>query len=150
MLAELTGNIHIGLAFGGAAIGIGIATAGGVMAMGRNPGMFGKVFTFMLSAWRSPKAGRSSPGSSSNNPVMIETLASSGRCCSRRRSVFPSCFSCCGRYAYKPIFNMLEARREKIAEGIANAEKIKAELAKTEAERQKILADAGDHGQQAD
>ena len=48
MLAELTGNIHIGLAFGGAAIGIGIAAAGGVMAIGRNPGTFGKVFTTML------------------------------------------------------------------------------------------------------
>ena len=48
------------------------------------------------------------------------------------------------KLAYKPIFHMLEARREKIAEGIANAEKIKAELAKTEAARQNILADAGD------
>jgi len=48
MLGELTGNIHIGLAFGGAAIGIGIAAAGGVMAIGRNPGAFGKVFTTML------------------------------------------------------------------------------------------------------
>jgi F-type H+-transporting ATPase subunit c len=52
MLAELTGNltgnIHIGLAFGGAAIGIGIAAAGGVMAIGRNPGAFGKIFTTML------------------------------------------------------------------------------------------------------
>jgi len=48
MLAELTGNIHIGLAFGGAAIGIGIAAAGAVMAIGRNPGAFGKVFTTML------------------------------------------------------------------------------------------------------
>ena len=45
MLAEFTGNIHIGLAFGGAAIGIGIAAAGGVMAIGRTPGAFGKVFT---------------------------------------------------------------------------------------------------------
>ena len=39
---------------------------------------------------------------------------------------------------------MLQARREKIAEALANAEKIKADVAKTEAERQKILADAGD------
>ena len=42
------GNLHIGLAFGGAAIGIGIATAGGVTAMARNPGMFGKILTFMF------------------------------------------------------------------------------------------------------
>jgi F-type H+-transporting ATPase subunit b len=48
------------------------------------------------------------------------------------------------RFAYKPIFSMLEARREKIAEGLANAEKIKAELAHTEAERKRILAQAGD------
>jgi len=48
------------------------------------------------------------------------------------------------KLAYKPIFNMLDARRAKIADGVANADKIKAELAKTEAARQKILADAGD------
>jgi F-type H+-transporting ATPase subunit b len=48
------------------------------------------------------------------------------------------------KLAYQPVFNMLEARKEKIAEGVANAEKIKAELARTEAARQKILADAGD------
>jgi F-type H+-transporting ATPase subunit b len=48
------------------------------------------------------------------------------------------------KFAYRPIFNMLEARREKIAESMANADKIKVELAKTEAERQEILAQAGD------
>jgi F-type H+-transporting ATPase subunit b len=35
-------------------------------------------------------------------------------------------------YAYGPILAMLEQRREQIAQGIANAEKIKAELDKTE------------------
>ena len=48
------------------------------------------------------------------------------------------------KYAYGPIFTMLQARREKIAESLANAEKIKADVARTEVERQKILADAGD------
>ncbi|HEY1719218.1 MAG TPA: F0F1 ATP synthase subunit B [Verrucomicrobiae bacterium] len=48
------------------------------------------------------------------------------------------------KFAYGPIFAMLQARREKIAESLANAEKIKADVAKTEIERQKILADAGD------
>jgi len=48
------------------------------------------------------------------------------------------------RFAYKPIFTMLEIRRQKIAEGLANAEKSKAELARTEAERKRILAQAGD------
>ena len=48
------------------------------------------------------------------------------------------------KFAYGPIFAMLQARREKIAEALANAEKIKADVARTEAERQKTLADAGD------
>jgi F-type H+-transporting ATPase subunit b len=48
------------------------------------------------------------------------------------------------RFAYKPIFEMLAARRQKIADSVANADKIKAELAKTEVDRQKTLADAGD------
>lgn len=52
------------------------------------------------------------------------------------------------RLAYKPILRILEARRQQIAAGLANAEKIKAELARIEAERQTILATAGDEGRQ--
>jgi F-type H+-transporting ATPase subunit b len=48
------------------------------------------------------------------------------------------------KFAYGPIFNMLQARRDKIVESLANAEKIKVDVARTEAERQKIMADAGD------
>jgi len=48
------------------------------------------------------------------------------------------------KFAYGPIFTMLNARREKIAEALANVEKIKGDVARTETERQKILADAGD------
>jgi F-type H+-transporting ATPase subunit b len=48
------------------------------------------------------------------------------------------------KYAYGPIFAMLQARREKIAEVLANAEKIKGDVARTEVERQKILTDAGE------
>jgi F-type H+-transporting ATPase subunit b len=48
--------------------------------------------------------------------------------------------------AYKPILQMLEARRQQIAAGLANAEKIKAELARIAAERQDILATAGSEG----
>lgn len=48
------------------------------------------------------------------------------------------------RFAYRPVFKLLEARRQKIADGISNAEKIKAELAATEAERKRVLAEAGD------
>jgi F-type H+-transporting ATPase subunit b len=48
------------------------------------------------------------------------------------------------KFAYGPIFSMLQARREKIADSLANAEKIKGDVARTEAERQKILTQAGD------
>jgi F-type H+-transporting ATPase subunit b len=48
------------------------------------------------------------------------------------------------KFAYGPIFAMLNARRDKIAEALANAEKIKGDVAKTEIERQKVLADAGE------
>ena len=46
--------------------------------------------------------------------------------------------------AYKPVFTMLETRKAKIAEGMANADKIKAQLAETEAERKRVLAEAGE------
>ena len=46
------------------------------------------------------------------------------------------------KFAYKRVLAMLEERREKIAEGLANAEKIKAELAKAETQRQEIVAQA--------
>jgi F-type H+-transporting ATPase subunit b len=48
------------------------------------------------------------------------------------------------KLAYKPIFDMLALRRQKIADSLANAEKARASVAKTEAERQRILAEAGD------
>jgi F-type H+-transporting ATPase subunit b len=48
------------------------------------------------------------------------------------------------RYAYGPIFAKLEERKQKIADALTNAEKIKGDIARTEVERQKILADAGD------
>ena len=50
------------------------------------------------------------------------------------------------RLAYTPILKMLEARRQQIASGIANAEKIKSELQRIEIERLAILARAGDEG----
>jgi F-type H+-transporting ATPase subunit b len=48
------------------------------------------------------------------------------------------------KFAYQPILNVLEERRRRIAEGLADAEKIKAELAKTEAARRKILDQTND------
>lgn len=47
------------------------------------------------------------------------------------------------KFAYKPVFAMLDARQKKIEESVANADKIKAELVATESARQKILTDAG-------
>ena len=46
------------------------------------------------------------------------------------------------RFAYKPVVAMLEERRKRISEGLANAEKIKAELARPEAARQEVLTKA--------
>jgi F-type H+-transporting ATPase subunit b len=51
-------------------------------------------------------------------------------------------------FAYKPILAILEARRQQIAAGLANAEKIKAELARIEVERQDVLTKAGVEGKQ--
>jgi F-type H+-transporting ATPase subunit b len=42
-------------------------------------------------------------------------------------------------FAYKPILRVLEERRQRIAESLANAERIKQELASTEAARLEIL-----------
>ena len=50
--------------------------------------------------------------------------------------------------AYKPILRILEARRQQIAAGLANAEKIKAELVRIEVARQEILTQAGAEGRQ--
>jgi F-type H+-transporting ATPase subunit b len=46
------------------------------------------------------------------------------------------------RFAYRPVLKMLEVRRQQIALGLANAEQIKAELARTEAQRQEVMAQA--------
>lgn len=48
------------------------------------------------------------------------------------------------RYAYRPILQVLEVRRQRIAEGLANAEKIKTELAQTEAARRELLSRANE------
>jgi F-type H+-transporting ATPase subunit b len=45
-------------------------------------------------------------------------------------------------FAYNPVLRMLAERRQLIAQGLANSEKIKAELAKTEAQRQEVMAQA--------
>jgi F-type H+-transporting ATPase subunit b len=49
-------------------------------------------------------------------------------------------------YAYKPVLQILETRRQQIAAGLANAEKIKAELTRIESERQTVLTKAGEEG----
>jgi F-type H+-transporting ATPase subunit b len=45
-------------------------------------------------------------------------------------------------FAYKRILQVLEERRTRIADGLANADKIKAQLASTEVSRQEILNQA--------
>jgi len=46
------------------------------------------------------------------------------------------------RFAYRPVLKMLEVRRQQIALGMANAQRIEAELARTEAQRQEVMAQA--------
>jgi F-type H+-transporting ATPase subunit b len=48
------------------------------------------------------------------------------------------------RFAYGPILQMLEVRRQQIAQGLANAEQIKAELARTEAQRLEVMTQANE------
>jgi F-type H+-transporting ATPase subunit b len=50
------------------------------------------------------------------------------------------------KFAYRRILEMLEQRRQQIALGIANAEKIKAELDKTESQRLEVMARAHTQG----
>src|SRR5215470_5618305 len=46
------------------------------------------------------------------------------------------------RYAYRPVLAMLDERRRQIAESLANAAKVKAELARAETQRREVLAEA--------
>jgi F-type H+-transporting ATPase subunit b len=46
------------------------------------------------------------------------------------------------RFAYRRVLAMLEERRRQIAQGLANAAQIKAELSRTEAQRQEVLGEA--------
>jgi F-type H+-transporting ATPase subunit b len=50
------------------------------------------------------------------------------------------------KFAYRRILEMLEQRRQQIALGIANAEKIKAALDKTESQRLEVIARAHTQG----
>jgi F-type H+-transporting ATPase subunit b len=46
------------------------------------------------------------------------------------------------RFAYKPVLKMLETRRQQIAQGFENAEKINARLKSIDDERQKVMVEA--------
>ncbi len=50
------------------------------------------------------------------------------------------------KFAYGPVLKVLEERRQKIAEGLANAEKIKHDLASAQAKAQEILNQANVQG----
>ena len=51
------------------------------------------------------------------------------------------------KFAYNPLLAMLAKRRQAIADGLANAEQIKAELAKIEAKRQETMRQAGERAE---
>ena len=46
------------------------------------------------------------------------------------------------KFAYRRVLDVLEQRRQNIAEGLANSEKIKAEVARTDAQREEVIAQA--------
>ena len=48
MLAEMSGNLHIGLAAIGSALAVGIIGAKAAEAVGRNPGAFGNILTIAI------------------------------------------------------------------------------------------------------
>ena len=48
MLAEMVGNIHIGLAALGSAIGVALVGMKASEAVGRNPGAFGRIITLAV------------------------------------------------------------------------------------------------------
>src|SRR6187399_2535495 len=51
------------------------------------------------------------------------------------------------RFAYKPVLKVLEERRQRIAEGLKNAEQIKQQLAEAEQRHADILAKANEQAQ---
>jgi F-type H+-transporting ATPase subunit b len=48
------------------------------------------------------------------------------------------------RFAYHPVLSMLEERRKRIADGLAAAEENKTHLAETQAQREKVIAEANE------
>jgi F-type H+-transporting ATPase subunit b len=50
------------------------------------------------------------------------------------------------KFAYGPVLKVLEERRQRIAEGLANAERIKAELASAQSKAQEIVTQANTAG----
>src|SRR5258706_11501123 len=46
------------------------------------------------------------------------------------------------RFAYRPVLRILGDRQQLIAQGRADSERIKAELSRTEAQRQEVVAEA--------
>ena len=52
------------------------------------------------------------------------------------------------KFAYAPVLKVLEDRKQRIAEGIENADKIKAELASTQEAKDQILSDANAKAQE--
>ncbi len=51
-------------------------------------------------------------------------------------------------FAYKPVLRMLTERQKLITQGLANSEKISAELAKTETQRKDVIAQANTQANQ--
>ena len=90
-----------------------------------------------------------------SSPSIIDTAKATGETFGFNTSLFISqiisfaivCFLL-QRFAYKPILKVLEERRQRIAEGLASAEKMKQELAKAQVKAQEIINQANVQGNQ--
>ena len=165
------GNIHVGLAALGAAIGVGLIGAAASTAVGRNPGASTKVLVqsilaiafaeaivfyalFLVKQYRSEGADYECLHLIGGRPErwqvaqIARTFGVDWPHLVAQIISFAIVCAVLYKFAYKRILAMLEQRRQQIGQGIANAEKIKAELDQTETQRQEVMAQA--HTQGAD
>ena len=160
----MTGSVHVALAALGAAIGVGLIGMSASTAVGRNPGASTKILVQSIlaiafaeaivfyalflglveSCWSF--AAQVSAESGGQIAEIARTFGVDWPHLGAQIISFGIMCAVLYLLAYKPILRMLEARRQQIAGGLANAAKIKAELARIDAERLEVLAKADAEG----
>src|SRR5215472_3474514 len=158
-------HLHIGLAALGAALAVGMIGGRAADVVGRNPGSSTKVLVQSILAIAFAEAivfytlFLVRQDRLMNALALMAQAESSGQIEQIARTFgvdwphliaqmisFAIVCALLYRFAYRPVLGMLAQRRELIAKGLANTEKINAELARTEAQRQEVLAHANAQG----